>query len=609
MIAALMLLGIACVCALVGWLAARELTRAERGLAAAMLAGLGVVSGLAFAPSAADAELQHSLPVVGAALGFASSDACRACHPGQYESWHDTFHRTMTQVAGPDTVLAPFDGRTLDERGRSARVLQEDGRYYVESTRSGQRWRVVMLTGSHHLQAYWLRLEDGRLSQFPFVYLMREQRWLANSDSFLQPEPKPEEEFEEYIWGDGCVNCHSTGGPFHPADVEPHVTTTRAVTELGIACEACHGGAEEHAQRNRDPRRRYALHAAGAAPDDTIVNPRRLDAEHAASVCGRCHTVADHLDDDPGFAPGAHLADSLDHPRLWALLDANDHVTDFSALSERDRDLVESFWNGGTVRVAGREYDGMIRSECYLQAELSCISCHSVHGGTRAGQVPHENDDAQMCGSCHERELADVPAHTHHAAGSVGSECVSCHMPYTSYGLLMATRSHRLDSPVASGFGARDAPNACNLCHQDQSLAWTARTLDAWYERSSPPIPEALADIPAGALWLLRGDAVQRALAAWHLRQRWVQESGDLRELEPHLVTLLNDPVSAVRQVGGRTLQVAHPEWGLDLPGIAQEAQPALAERLLGGRTGMTPRETFERLRGERIDLPVSVPE
>ncbi|MCZ6560865.1 MAG: hypothetical protein O6931_08260, partial [Gammaproteobacteria bacterium] len=34
--------------------------------------------------------------------GFVSSTACRACHPGNYQSWHDSFHRTMTQAAVPD---------------------------------------------------------------------------------------------------------------------------------------------------------------------------------------------------------------------------------------------------------------------------------------------------------------------------------------------------------------------------------------------------------------------------------------------------------------------------------------------------------------------------
>jgi predicted CXXCH cytochrome family protein len=496
-------------------------------------------------------------------------------------------------------------------------VLEEEGRYYVESIRSGRRWRVVLLTGSHHLQAFWIRLDDGRLAQFPFVYLIREQRWLANSDSFLQPEVKEDSPFEEYIWGEGCVSCHSTGGPWDPESIGASVTTSQAVTELGIACEACHGPAREHVELNRDPSRRYALHAERRddqehAGDPTIQNPRRLDAERSASICGRCHTVAEYRDNAPAFYPGSHLADSIDHPRLWRQLEQNAHEADPERMHEGERDLIEAFWNNGTVRVAGREYDGMVRSRCYLEAEMSCVSCHRVHGGSRERQLPEEVSGSQMCGSCHESIFADVTAHTHHDSEGAGSECVSCHMPYTSYGLLMATRSHRLDSPVASGFGARAAPNACNLCHQDQSLAWTEGYLQDWFQRSSPTIPEDLRDVPAGALWLLRGDAVQRALAAWHLRQEWVQasgENGDQAGLEPALTTLLGDPVSAVRQVGGRTLELAHPEWGLDLSDIASAPQPDLARQWRGTATGVVDQASFEALAGQRIDLPVSIPE
>src|SRR5437867_4685634 len=35
---------------------------------------------------------------------YVSSAACRACHPQQYASWHRSFHRTMTQVASPESV-------------------------------------------------------------------------------------------------------------------------------------------------------------------------------------------------------------------------------------------------------------------------------------------------------------------------------------------------------------------------------------------------------------------------------------------------------------------------------------------------------------------------
>ena len=49
--------------------------------------------------------------------GYVSSQTCQACHPSQYASWHRSYHRTMTQVATPETVVARFDG-VLEQRGR-----------------------------------------------------------------------------------------------------------------------------------------------------------------------------------------------------------------------------------------------------------------------------------------------------------------------------------------------------------------------------------------------------------------------------------------------------------------------------------------------------------
>ena len=51
------------------------------------------------------------------------SEACRSCHPGAYESWHRSYHRTMTQPVGaPEVVVAPFAGESIDYLGVKTRV-------------------------------------------------------------------------------------------------------------------------------------------------------------------------------------------------------------------------------------------------------------------------------------------------------------------------------------------------------------------------------------------------------------------------------------------------------------------------------------------------------
>ena len=48
--------------------------------------------------------------------GYVSSATCRACHAEQHATWAASYHRTMTQTARPDNVLAPFDGTELDRK-------------------------------------------------------------------------------------------------------------------------------------------------------------------------------------------------------------------------------------------------------------------------------------------------------------------------------------------------------------------------------------------------------------------------------------------------------------------------------------------------------------
>ena len=62
-------------------------------------------------------------------------------------------------------------------------------------------------------------------------------------------------------------------------------------------------------------------------------------------------------------------------------------------------------------------------------------------------------------------------------------------MPRTTFGLLRAIRSHQVSSPTVKESVEYGRPNACNLCHLDQTLARTAEKLEAccnWFAYSGP---------------------------------------------------------------------------------------------------------------------------
>ena len=50
-------------------------------------------------------------------------------------------------------------------------------------------------------------------------------------------------------------------------------------------------------------------------------------------------------------------------------------------------------------------------------------------------------------------------------------------------------------------------PNACNLCHLNQTLAWTADKLHTWYNQPMPELSAEDQNVAAGAQWIIKGDA------------------------------------------------------------------------------------------------------
>jgi hypothetical protein len=128
-------------------------------------------------------------------------------------------------------------------------------------------------------------------------------------------------------------------------------------------------------------------------------------------------------------------------------------------------------------------------------------------------------------------------------------------MPYTTYGLLKAIRSHQIDSPSVAKTQETGRPDACNLCHLDRSLGWTAGYLAKWYQQPSPPLNEEEQNLSSAVTMLLRGDAGQRALIAWSMGWAPARKISGEDWLAPYLGQLLEDPYLAVRYIAGRSLR------------------------------------------------------
>jgi hypothetical protein len=144
-------------------------------------------------------------------------------------------------------------------------------------------------------------------------------------------------------------------------------------------------------------------------------------------------------------------------------------------------------------------------------------------------------------------------------------------MPYTSYALFKGIRSHRVDSPNVENELSTGRPNACNGCHADRSLGWTATKLEEWYGIAAPELGEAERGTSATLRALYQGDAAERALAAFALGQPETAQAAGRRFQAPHLAALLDDPYSAVRLVAWKALR--------GMPGFADFHYDFLAPR------------------------------
>ncbi len=490
--------------------------------------------------------------------GYTGSLSCKECHDEEFRSWEESYHSTMTQIASRATVIPRIEGVNLNYEGLHGSLEWRDDELWATVTGPNGTTvenRVALTTGSHHVQAFWYATGDSRVIQmFPFSFRIAEQRWIPVATAFLlPPHLETHMSFSAGNWNHSCSQCHAT-------NIKPLVTNAQKmqtqVSDFGISCESCHGPGEQH----------IAVAQEEGSDNEHIVNPVNLGAKRSTEVCGQCHAVLSLDDEDAKedwlkhgwrYRPGEKLSESK--TILQPTGDFQDSID------------TTTFWGDGVVRIAGREYNGLLKSPCYNHDGsageiVSCASCHESHRGSddpeELASWAHHTLKSGMrsnlaCTQCHDeyKDEQKLIAHTHHAVDSGGSECMNCHMPYTSYGLLKAARSHTIESPSVATTLEYGRPNGCNQCHLETTLGWTADHLSKWYGIESPELPEEDRTISYAILSALKGNALQRALAAWTIGWSEAHKASTMDWVVPFLGFLLQDNYHAVRFIAARSLR------------------------------------------------------
>lgn len=243
----------------------------------------------------------------------------------------------------------------------------------------------------------------------------------------------------------------------------------RHLVEVGIGCEACHGGAAAHVA-NPD-------HLPSFQPRSPLVRFRPPERGEARAfwinrACSRCHTV-------------------LFSGYRWTWEGG-----------QRTRGVP-----GGSSINSGEARDFLLGA---CSGAMTCVDCHDPHGRDEPERLRRLQTAAgnPTCTRCHTalRAPAALAAHSHHRADGEAGACLACHMPRKNLGLdYRLTAYHRIGSPDDPARVLADRPLECALCHTDRSVEQLVASMERWWGKRYDR---------AALRALYGGDLAQGALAA-----------------------------------------------------------------------------------------------
>ena len=315
------------------------------------------------------------------------------------------------------------------------------------------RYKIDHALGGKNVYYFLASFPGGRLQTLPVAYDVKKKSWFDTAASGVRHFPGEERgqtvnwKDPSYTFNTGCYNCHvSQLKSGYDLKTDTYKTTWQ---EPGINCETCHGPSAEH---NR------FMQAApkGHQPKDyKIISVKKFSPEQHNAACSGCHAKMSPI--TPVVEPGGRFFDHYD----LVTLENPDYYPD-------GRDLGENY-----------TYTSWLMSPCAKAGKINCVSCHTSSGRYR---FKSEEKSQAACLPCHEKQVKNASAHSHHSEGSPGNKCISCHMPMTSFARMNRT-DHSMLPPTPAATIAFKSPNACNLCHADKDAAWADKHVRVWRSR------------------------------------------------------------------------------------------------------------------------------
>ncbi len=403
-------------------------------------------------------------------FGYAGSASCRECHAQFYSLWSTSFHGLAMQPYTPQLAQTKLTPQTLEiVAGRSRFRADLASGVVIEHTATNEtRYPITQALGGKNVFYFLTPLERGWLQVLPVAYDVRRQEWFDTTASAMRHFGDRQDaalywKERPLTFNTSCFACHVSqlANNYNLAADSYHTTWA----EPGINCETCHGPSAAHVKLFQE------LPTNQPAPADLkLVVTKKLTIEQRNATCAPCHAKMSPV--TMNFAPGERFFDHFD---LVALEDA-DFYPD-------GRDLGENY-----------TYTQWRQSACAESGQLDCIHCHTSSGRYRFKDAAKAND---ACLPCHAERVANATAHTHHPEGTPGNQCVACHMPTTEFAR-MRRSDHSMRPPTPATTLAYHSPNACNLCHTNESAAWADQRVREWHPHDyQKPVLERAALITA----------------------------------------------------------------------------------------------------------------
>ncbi len=405
---------------------------------------------------------------------YVGAQACASCHAKEHTAWKGSHHDLAMQVADDKTVLGNFANAKFTAGGVTSTFFRRDGRFYVNTDGPDGKladFEIRHTFGVTPLQQYLIELPGGRVQALGIAWDSRPkeqggQRWfhLYPGRTLKAGDPLHWTGIDQN-WNYQCADCHSTNlKKNYDADKQQFRT---AWSEINVACESCHGPASNHvawAKKEGDwqrfsergkglqeilDERRGATWAINAETGNAARSVPRAGVREI-ETCARCHARRGQFSDY--FVHGKPLADT----HRAALLEG--------AL----------YWPDGQQRDEVYNYGSFLQSKMFAKG-VTCTDCHEPHSLKLRAQ------GNAVCAQCHLPAKYDGPQHSFHPAGSKGGECVSCHMPTTTYMIVDPRHDHSMRIPRPDLSVKLGTPNACNQCHTDRKPEWAAAQVEKWY--------------------------------------------------------------------------------------------------------------------------------